>query len=64
MPETGTSGSMSGDGKRDDTFVSTRAHPRLYPNLVPLGEKVRASALTKAPKETTGMLVLGAIDEL
>ena len=30
MPETGTSGSMSGDGKRDDTFVSTRAHPRLY----------------------------------
>jgi len=32
MPETGTSGSMSGDGKRSDGQrpPSYRAHPRLY----------------------------------
>ena len=30
MPETGTSGLMSGDGKRGGANVSTRAHPRLY----------------------------------
>jgi len=31
MPEIGTSGLMSGDGKRGGGNVSTRAHPRLYP---------------------------------
>ena len=30
MPEIGTSGLMSGDGKRGGAHVSTRAHPRLY----------------------------------
>jgi len=33
MRETRMSGLMSGDGKRDDDSVSTRAHPRLYPRL-------------------------------
>jgi hypothetical protein len=33
MREIRTSGSMSGDGKRGDTFVSTRAHPRLYQEI-------------------------------
>ena len=33
MPEIGTSGSMSGDGKRDmaQSGLDYRAHPRLYP---------------------------------
>ena len=30
MPEIGTSGLMSGNGKRGGGNVSTRAHPRLY----------------------------------
>ena len=30
MPEIGTSGLMSGAGKRGGDNVSTRAHPRLY----------------------------------
>jgi hypothetical protein len=37
MPEIGTSGSMSGDGKRSDGLrpPSCRVHPRLYPRVVP-----------------------------
>jgi hypothetical protein len=34
MPETGTSGLMRGDGKRDGApAISTRAHRRLYLSL-------------------------------
>jgi hypothetical protein len=33
MLETSMSGLMSGDGNRDGACVSTRAHPRLYPDL-------------------------------
>jgi len=33
MREIRTSGSMSGDGKREGDNASTRAHPRLYPQM-------------------------------
>ena len=54
MREIRTSGLMSGDRKRDDDFVSTRAYPRLYPGFYCGGGygHVYCVALGRAPRRS------------
>src|SRR5438874_619226 len=56
MPEMGTSGLMSGDGKRGDALrVSTRARPRLYLRRASARQSGSRSILILRPGHSCGL---------